>query len=210
MTRKSQTGETHGIAEEPPTAAPGDSVLARLRALPPDAEERTALLRRRIGERLAAGDRAGATEAAERLSRLPGQPEAPDLVIETALEMDDLAVARDALAEAEASGRLSPSRTACLKARIALETGDHAAAKAILVTAIDRAPDLPQLRSLLAEVMVAGGTAAEARAVLNNLGRSPVNPPPSVTGPDGAHRASAPKADRAPSAPPRCAKDGAG
>jgi hypothetical protein len=52
--------------------------------------------------------------------------------------------------------------------------------------AIEAHPDAAPLRTLLAEVMVASGTAADARAVLSTLGLAPVNPLP----PDAATDAS--------------------
>jgi len=117
-------------------------------------------------------------------------PETLERVIEAALEAGAVQLARSTLSEAETAGTLTPARSAYLKARIALETGDLLAARAILVIAIDRAPENPVLRALLAEVMVAAGTAADARVVLGHMGRAPVNPPPPAatntkTGADG-------------------------
>lgn len=133
-----------------------------------------ALLRAQLAE----GDIPGAMDCAARMARLPDQPDAMELVVDAALDTGAVQIARTAVSEAEAAGAIQPSRAACLKARIALETGDLLAARAILVLALDAAPGNAALRTLLTEAMVAAGTAADARAVLGHIGRPPVNPHP--------------------------------
>jgi hypothetical protein len=143
--------------------------------------DRATALRQILRDQLTAGDTSGAAVSSEALARLPDQPEAVDLLFDAALEIGAIQTARCTVSEAEASGRLPPWRAAYFKARIALETGDLVAARAILVMAIDAAPENPALRALLAEAMVAAGTAADARAVLGHIGRPPVNPRPDGT-----------------------------
>jgi hypothetical protein len=132
------------------------------------------LLRAQIIE----GDLTGAADSAARLARMPEQPDAMELLVDVALDTGAVQIARTAISEAEAGGAIQPSRAAYHKARIALETGDLLAARAILVLALDAAPGNAALRTLLAEAMVAAGTAADARAVLGHIGRPPVNPHP--------------------------------
>ena len=142
-----------------------------------DHPDAPALLRILIRARLSGGALEEAAAAAARLARLPGQSGALELLVELALEQRDLRLARRLVAEAEAGdGGLSAVLAARLKARIALADGDIGAARAIVVTAAERAPDHPALRALLTEVMVAAGTASDARAVLTHLGKPPVNP----------------------------------
>jgi predicted Zn-dependent protease len=136
------------------------------------------LLRLMLHAQIADGDATGASDTAARLARLPGEPEALDIFVDAALQVGAVQSARSALSETEAAGTLPPWRLAYQKARIALETGDLLAARAILVMAIDAAPDSTALRALLAEAMVAAGTASDARAVLGHIGRPPANPPP--------------------------------
>lgn len=124
------------------------------------------------------GDLAGAMDSAARLARMPEQPDAMELLVNAALDTGAVQTARTAISEAEAGGAIQPSRAAYHKARIALETGDLLAARAILVLALDEAPGNAALRALLTEAMVAAGTAADARAVLGHIGRPPVNPHP--------------------------------
>ena len=157
---------------------PGEGTLARVRAALADAPDHPSLLRLMLRALITEGQIDAATETAERMSRLPGQSDPLDLFTEAALETGSIKAARTVLSEAEAEGTLPPARSALLKARIALATGDLLAAQAILVLAIDTCPDNAALRALLAEVMVAAGTAADARVVLGHMGRAPVNPPP--------------------------------
>ena len=151
-------------------------------ARPPD---RIDLLRLLLRAQIGLGDRAGAQRTAARIAGQPGQPDALEVMLDAALAVGAVAVARDALSTALGDGALPAWRAACLKARIALETGDHLAAKAILVMALERGADTPTLRAMLTEVMVAAGTASDARAVLHHAGRPPAAPePPSAPAPD--------------------------
>ncbi len=103
------------------------------------------------------GDLVAALTAARHLSEiLPGRPDPVDLLVDVALEHGRVHLARTVVAQAETTA--PAAQTALLKARIALSEGDFPAAKAILVTAIEAAPDVAALRALLAEVMVAAGT----------------------------------------------------
>lgn len=119
------------------------------------------------------GDIPAATRVAERLDA--GQvtrPDPLDLLVEAALDLGRVQLARQILAGATPA----PAQSAHLRARIAQSLGDFDSAKAILVMAIEQLPDAAALRTHLAEVMVAAGTAAEARAVLAHIGQPPVNP----------------------------------
>jgi hypothetical protein len=128
-----------------------------------------------IRAQLLRGDIATALAAAQHLTGQKGRHDAVDLLIDVALEHGQRQLARSVLAEAEAA--IPAAQAAQLKARIAVSEGDLEAAKAILVMAIEADPDATPLRTLLAEVMVAAGTAADALAVLSTLGAAPVNPP---------------------------------
>lgn len=127
-----------------------------------------------IRERFLGGDAASAVAAARQLASQTGRHDGIDMLLDLALEHGRGQLARTVLAEAEAM--LSAVQIAQIKARIVMTEGDLQAAKAILVMAIEAHPDSVSLRALLAETMVAGGTAADARAVLSNLGLAPVNP----------------------------------
>lgn len=119
---------------------------------------------------LARGEIAAALERARRALPTGSWSEAVDLVVDLALEAGRIQIARNLLAHVEAE--ISPVQGAHIRARIALCDGDLEAATAILVAAVEAQPGAALLRSLLAEVMVAGGTAADVRAVLSMLGRS--------------------------------------
>lgn len=105
--------------------------------------------------------------------------------LNAALEGNRIAEARTLVANAEAvlaahgtpasgrSERTSRSQLAVAKARIAIATGDGAAARAILVRAIETNPKVPALRVLMTEVMMAAGRATEVRPVLQHLGNGP-------------------------------------
>lgn len=138
-----------------------------------------------IAAQLLRGDVATALAGARQVADPTGRHDAVDLLVDVALEHGRGQLARSVLAEVEAT--IPASHAAQLKARIAVADGDLHAAKAILVMAIEADPDAAPLRTLLAEVMVAGGTAADARAVLAVLGQAPVNPPH----PDAEHDADA-------------------
>ena len=105
--------------------------------------------------------------------------------LQLALEGNDLGTARSVVADAEAvlvahgratnveasKGALSKSHLAGAKARIAMSAGDPNAARAILVQAIERWPDVLTLRAMMTEVMLATGRAKDVRSVLTHLGR---------------------------------------
>ncbi|OAN80766.1 hypothetical protein A8B78_10305 [Jannaschia sp. EhC01] len=102
--------------------------------------------------------------------------------LRAALDADRIADARTLVANAEAvlfaheaaeaspSDRMTQAQLAAAKARIAIATGDGAAARAILVQAIERNPKTPALRTLMTEVMMAEGRATDVRPVLQHLG----------------------------------------
>lgn len=105
-----------------------------------------------------------------------------------ALRTDQISKARTLVANAEAilaahaatrdareaqGADVSRADVAAAKAKIAMATGDSIAARAILVQAIEQAPDVSALRTLMAEVMLASGRATDVRPVLHHLGREP-------------------------------------
>lgn len=102
-----------------------------------------------------------------------GRETALDRLVATALDLGQVQQARRLVAEAEAQGDLSSGAAALFKARIAIAQGDLCAAQAILVAAIEAHPDQVAPRRALAEVMLAKGTAADARSVLAHLGAKP-------------------------------------
>lgn len=140
---------------------------------PSDAQDAHRLL---IRAQMLRGDFAAALAAARHIAEMSGPAEPHELLLEIALEHGSIGLARTVLADAEA--KVTPVQAAMIRARIAIFERDFAAAKAILVSAIEAEPDAAPLRLLLTEAMVAAGTAADARAVLSMLGQPPVNPPP--------------------------------
>lgn len=104
-----------------------------------------------------------------------------DSELRDALRSQNIADARTLVANAEAvlaahsstppkAGMvLSPAQLAAAKARIAMAVGDGAAARAILLLAIERSPQDDALRTLMAEVMLADGRATDVRSVLKHL-----------------------------------------
>lgn len=113
------------------------------------------------------------------------QEPAFDADLRDALRKDEISVARTLVANAEVilaaheaseSTRapiVSRADVAAAKARIAIASGDGAAARAILVQAIEAAPKASALRTLMTEVMLATGRAADVRPVLQHLGQAP-------------------------------------
>lgn len=105
-----------------------------------------------------------------------------EYALRKALEADQIAEARTMVANAEAvllahenatslgSESMTMAHLAAAKARIAIATGDGVAAHAILVRAIERDPHTSALRTLMSEVMLAQGRAADVRPVLKHLG----------------------------------------
>lgn len=120
---------------------------------------------------IARGAIADARAAADRIAAHDGLPGGMALLVDVALAMGQVQIARIALAESDAG--MTPVEAALLRARIALAEGDPVAARAILIAAIEAVPDDPAPRRALAEVMVATGTAADARTVLAHLGATP-------------------------------------
>lgn len=111
------------------------------------------------------------------------QTQAPtfDVEIRDALEGNRIFDARTLVAKAEAvlaahdaseilAENMTRADVAAAKARIAIATGDGAAARAILVQAIEAAPKVTMLRTLMTEVMLSNGRAADVRPVLKHLG----------------------------------------
>lgn len=108
-----------------------------------------------------------------------------DANLQHALRLKNLSAARSIVADAEAvlaahdltkavearSASMSKSHLAGAKARIAMSAGDPTAARAILVQAIERWPDVQPLRAMMTEVMLATGRARDVRPVLTHLGR---------------------------------------
>lgn len=126
----------------------------------------------------AQGDTPAITADAPLPAALSGGPELGlDSLVAAALVLGQVQQARRLVAEAEAQGDLPPATAALFKARIATAQGDLPAAQAILVAAIEAQPDHPAPRRALAAVMLAKGTAADARAVLAHLG-APADGPP--------------------------------
>ena len=119
--------------------------------------------------------RGGALEharaAADLFASHKGHSSGLSLLVEAALEMGYLQMAR--LALADDTGKTPPDEVTLIRARIAQAQGDLVAARAILVAAIEAAPNHAAARRALAEVMVAMGTAADARSVLAHLGAPP-------------------------------------
>jgi tetratricopeptide (TPR) repeat protein len=138
----------------------------------PQAKPQTAaVLQLVMRAHLARGALEHARAAADLCAPHAGQPSGLALLVEVALDMGHVQLARLALAQAEAE--TPPGEAALMRARIAQAQGDLDAARAILVAAIEAVPDHAAARRALAEVMVATGTAADARTVLAHLGVPP-------------------------------------
>jgi predicted Zn-dependent protease len=123
-----------------------------------------------------------AQRTADRLSEAPLTEDALDALVPAYLAADRVAQARDVVARAAREETAKPWALEAARARIAMHLEDLAAARAILVRGIEREPDAPLLRSLMAEVLMADGGAAQAREVISRLGE-----PPSAPGPEAAH-----------------------
>ena len=144
---------------------------------PPQTQADTAaMLRVMLRAHLMRGALEEARGAAELLAGLSDQDSSLGHLVSQALDLGQVQLARRALAEVEGTGRLASHEVALLKARIATAQGDPAAARAILVAAIEATPDQLGPRRALTEVMVATGTAADARAVLTHLGAAADKP----------------------------------
>lgn len=120
---------------------------------------------------LARGALEHARAAADLCAPHAGRPSGLALLVEVALDMGHVQLARLALAQGAAE--TPPGEEALMRARIAQAQGDLVAARAILVAAIEAEPGHAAARRALAEVMVATGTAADARTVLAHLGAPP-------------------------------------
>lgn len=99
--------------------------------------------------------------------------------LDAALYENDIRAARCIVAEEEARqiesvGAAQTSITAeisAAKARIAMATNDGPAAQAILLAAIEAAPENRSLRVLMSEMMLANGRASDVRPVLKHVGK---------------------------------------
>ncbi|ABD55753.1 hypothetical protein [Jannaschia sp. CCS1] len=104
-----------------------------------------------------------------------------------ALASGQIAEARTLIATAEAAlhapgmpgqgygDMVGPTDLAAAKARTAMATGDRAAARAILIRAIEADPKAAPLKALMTEVMMADGRATDVRPVLQHLGNDPTD-----------------------------------
>ncbi len=100
--------------------------------------------------------------------------------LDAALLADDIRTARCLVAEEEVRqiesiGAVHARVTAeisAAKARIAMATNDGPAAHAILLAAIEAAPENRSLRVLMSEIMLATGRASDVRPVLRHLGKT--------------------------------------
>ena len=113
---------------------------------------------------------------------LPRKERPLEAAVRAALRAENIRDARTLVSNAEAilaghapsqSPRMEPSsrsQIAAAKARIAIATGDGAAARAILVQAIEADPNTKTLKTLMTEVMMADGRATDVRPVLKHLG----------------------------------------
>ncbi|WP_461425279.1 tetratricopeptide repeat protein [Gymnodinialimonas sp.] len=127
-------------------------------------------------------DQQKARAAGSRAASDSGQEPPFEDALRMALETDRIADARTLVANAEAvlaahgasdpasADRTTQAQLAAAKARIAMATNDGAAARAILVRAIEKNPKAPALRALMTEVMMAAGRATDVRPVLQHLG----------------------------------------
>lgn len=136
------------------------------------------VLRLLILAQIGLGDIDGACETSDRLETLSRTPETLDAVLSACLAADRIGRARDRVAEAARDPDIPAWAVEAARARIAIHQGDRDAARAILIRGIERAPEAPWLRGLLAEVLVADGRAAQAREVIDRLGQPAGAPGP--------------------------------
>jgi uncharacterized protein HemY len=92
---------------------------------------------------------------------------------DAALAQGNLHAARRLLYEAEMETDLPRWWLSLGKARIARADGDLEAATAILVMAMEAAPQAQALRRFMTEILLAKGSAGHARDVLAHLGQPP-------------------------------------
>ena len=138
------------------------------------------LLRLLLVTQLGLRDVDGAQETADILSAAPLSPDTLDALISARLAASRIAMARDLVARAVAEGCVPAWALEAARARIALHQNDLSAARAILVRGIERTPGAASLRTLMLEVLMAGGNAAHAREVTTRLGAPPTAPGPEV------------------------------
>jgi len=138
------------------------------------------LLRLLLVTQLGLRDVAGAQETADLLSAAPLSPDTLDALISARLAAGRVASARDLVARGAAEGAMPAHALEAARARIALHQNDLSAARAILVRGIERTPGAASLRTLMLEVLMAGGNAAHARVVTTRLGSPPTAPGPEV------------------------------
>jgi hypothetical protein len=145
------------------------------------------LLRLLLVMQLALRDIATAQETADRLVEAALTSASFEVLISARLADGRVAYARDLVARAVSEG-LEPAAIEAARARIALHQGDITAARAILVRGIERTPGSTGLKALMAEVLMADGSAAHAREVIGRLGLPPTAPGPEDTLPEHATR----------------------
>jgi hypothetical protein len=143
------------------------------------------LLRLLLLTQLALRDMETAQETADRLSQAALTVASLEALISARLAAERVACARDLVARAIVEG-LEPAAVEAARARIALHLGDMPAARAILVRGIERTPGATGLKALMAEVLMAGGSAAHARDIIGRLGLPPTAPGPEVARSEGS------------------------
>lgn len=141
------------------------------------------LLRLLLVTQLGLRDIDAAQRTAEELGLAPLTPDTLDVLISARLAAGRVQCARDLVARAVVEGNVPAWALETARARIAMHLNDLTAARAILVRGIERSPDATSLRTLMLEVLVAGGDAAHAREVTARLGQPPTAPGPEVTVP---------------------------
>jgi thioredoxin-like negative regulator of GroEL len=169
-------------------AAPDFDIAAGLArqtlALDPDNPD---VLRTLLLAQLGLRDVAGARATADRLTETGWSAATLDAVISARLAAEGaVAAARDDVAAAVRAQTCPPWALEAARARIAIHVGDYSAARAILVRGIEREPEVSALRALMTEVLLADGSAAQARAVIAHLGQPPTAPGPEVAIPGAA------------------------
>jgi Tfp pilus assembly protein PilF len=148
---------------------------AALATDPEDAASLRALLMAQLGLR----DLVEAQDTADRLAATGWTAATLDAVISARLAVEDgVAAARDDVAAAVRAKTCPSWALEIARTRIAIHLGDFSAARAILVRGIEREPDVPALRALITEVLIADGSAAQARTVVRHLGQPATAPGP--------------------------------